>query len=185
MNVRTTEKKILAGHILAAVALGMCNTVYTRQEHQLYCRLGQVSAEDYKLDRQKNALTGALCAHFCISAFERITTTLVQWDIAKSRNSEIFVMQIDATDIPNMVLNRSGFSTELFREAIEAFFNFEFQPGWPESHFPIALLSEFRDAGLVEDDAGDLNWTLEMLRYFDHTLAVPWDPDSFFERLCK
>ncbi|MGI9421960.1 MAG: hypothetical protein ACR2PA_02125 [Hyphomicrobiaceae bacterium] len=100
---------------------------------------------------------------------------------ARSRN---FSPAIDADDVPKHVAEQKAMTEERFAEAIEAFLNFEAQRGWPANHFTRHLVCEFIESGLMEIECGSFNWTPEMHRYFDHVIAVPWDPNELFERIC-
>ena len=176
----TTHRKILAGRLLSAAAKMMCSVVY--YHHGFY----GAEEDDIDRERQAKALKGALFAHHYTAAFERISSSLVALGLAEVYERDLHRMLVDADDIPDLAMTRPELTAEA--DAIEAFFNYDNQSGWPEGFFPKSLLDEFRNAGLVEGPRGDLNWTPEMIEISNYILGglgggVPWDPDPLFDRV--
>ena len=143
--------------------------------------------DDLDRDRQANAQKGALFPHHHIAAYERISSSFVALGLAEVYRGDVDKMLVNADDIPGLAMIRPELSADA--DAIEVFFNYDYQTGWPEGHFPTSLIDEFRNAGLVEGPRGDLNWTpgmIEISRYVlgGHGGGVPWDPDKLFDRIC-
>lgn len=93
-------------------------------------------------------------------------------------------MNIDADQICVLV-KKKDIDDAMFAEAIESFFNFDFQSRCYRGHFDETLLNDFFELDLVEYQDNELNWTAEILKYFDYTLNPPWDAEIFFRHICN
>jgi hypothetical protein len=173
---------MLAARLLTAVAKGMSSLVYNRQWHK--DRAGIVKENDYDSARQTEARKGALCAHSCIASFERITVILEQRGIIEKYRGDVYKLLFDSDQIAERLEKSSCSNSELLLDAIRAFLNFDFQPGWPNAHFPSSLIFDFVQAGVLEGSRGDLIWAPDIL-FLDGILKLPWDPDPLFDRICS
>jgi hypothetical protein len=173
---------ILAARLLTAVAKGMCSLVYNRQWHK--DRAGVIEEDDYDSVRQAEARVGALCAHSCMASYERITSIMEQWGIIEKYRGDVYKLTFDSDRIAELLEKSSCSNSELLFDAIRAFLNFDFQPGWPNAHFPSSLVFDFVQAGVLEGSRGDLIWAPDIL-FLDGILRTPWDPDPLFDRICS
>ena len=179
------NQKTLAGILLTEVSIGMCRRVYDQNTHEILVENEERLAEDFLEARQEHARKGALLTHFCISAYERIIEDLLSWNIVKPKTAQVFVMNLDAEEIPTLVNDTRTFSDELFIASVTAFLNFEFQPGWHDGAFKFSLSEQFKSARLLEEIEGELHWTYEMQEIFGKALGNPWDPELLFARICQ
>ncbi len=175
------EEKYLAGQLLSAVAKAMCGIVYNKQIHDEDPSSSELI---YNHDRQIKGKQGALFNHLYIASFERIAANLIVWNIVEEHTSHIYKMLLDADTIPTLTLKRTDLNKAIFAQAIEAFLNFSFQPGWPEHHFSKSLISSFHTTGLIEYHHQNWHWSPEMLQYFRYIPDISWSAEDFFRHIC-
>lgn len=194
----------LTTEILVYLSKGLCRN-FTQKDYNEVDYLNK----KYSSNTQYQAQEGAIISHFFISAFERITSSLLLWKIIKpiKNKTGLFVMQIAADEISKTIEKHQCLDIEMFNRVIESFFDYDFQVGWGrcsrhnssggilETKVEISkdLITSFEFAGLVYYENNDLVWHHDMHSYFQYTLGG-WptkekdtkilEAEEFFQQIC-